>query len=378
MPKPLNDDQTFSVYEGGYDPVAAVEGEGHPALPDHDGELNVGSLSDASSTDQEPPAEEDAVEDTGVQDPPADVDETDAADAEGDSDEKPDESEVDPDASETSPDADESELVPGIDQETARRELKEKTQKRIQSLAKDNKELTTQLDTFRQELDTLKKNQDKSGQSDTEMVAEAQEVAGLDLKPEDIRTMFDKALDGDLDTAVQSFTDMMQQVATNASKTASQETRRTLTQEQQQQALDKTAEQLSSDYSVLDPSSDDFNEPLAQEIVDLRDFYIGRGEPYAEALSKAAKTQLTAAGLWGQEDILNDAPAKATVDTEAAKVTRNQEAARAKAKTDQPPAPGGKAPTAKNPGKTIMDLSDAEFDALTDKELEKMTGTPYS
>lgn len=370
MPQPLSDFDMKGLSTG-YDPVAGMEqssGYADQALDDSDDEgLNVASQetdddlgSDdavAQTEDTETEDDDEAVEVSGEEGDPADGDADSEADT-GDDDQAA---------------VEEEDLVPGVDPKLARQELKEKTQERIRTLANKNRDSEQKLRDLQAKFETLSRQNEQ--RPDEQTMHDAAEAAGVELDAETIKGMWDKAMDGDLDSASTTFTDIMQKVAEQAIKQATTQSQAATTQQQQMNELNKTVESLVTDYSQLDPESPDFDESLALEVRDLRDFYIvQKGMAPAEALTKAAERELTLRGMWGQEDVLND---EGKVDVAAETRKRNSQVAKEKLKVDQPAAPRAKGEGQAEQKRSIMDMTDEEFDAMSDVELEKLTGTQY-
>lgn len=377
MPPEQLNDFDLNQLSSGYDPVGAVEAsigatetlpesdETVPAKADDDDPDNGGDTPEPETGGEEddvPP--EDDTPDGGddIQDPPPAA----ASTEEGGEDDDP--------------------LVPGVDNSISREQLSEKTQERIRSLAarakqldESKRDLERQLREYHDRISNLEKGGGATQQDSADQVMADMQVE-LDLSDDDIKAMFDKAVDGDLDTATGSFKSMMQAVAKTAAmqaaQAASKEATQQVTHRQQLTELQSVVEKLTTDYSVLDPSSNDFDEALSTEVRELRDFYIQRGETYAKALNKAAEITLSQRGLWGETDVLK--PETPPVDKTAAAVeARNKKEAQRKLNTDQPPPPTGKKDVQTQIKKSILDYTDEEFDKLTDAELERMTGTQY-
>jgi len=382
MPQPLKDTEfDMSSLGTGYDPVAAMEeSEGLDANFDPDADDDEG-LSVAPPDEDGGDAEDDSGEDADAD--TSDEDTSDDKTAGEDSDESDDDSDdtadAEADGAKDDKSAKEEELVPGVDNATARETLKQKTQDRIRELANSNRETSQKLKDIEARYEQLQREAEKnnSGQSHQASLEQAAAEVDLDLDPEVLNSMWDKAIDGDYKTATSTFTDIIKKVATQAATQATQSATQATRKEQQMTELNSTVDELTTEYSVLDHDSADFDESLALEVRDLRDFFITqKGMAPGPALRRAAERELSARGVWGQESILNDAPETSTSKAKATQA-HNQKQAKAKASVKQPAAPQSKAETGKTPTKSIEEMSDEEFDQLSNDQLEAMVGTAF-
>lgn len=152
-----------------------------------------------------------------------------------------------------------------------------------------------------------------------------------------------------------------------------------VTQSQQMSALQQAAAELETTFPVFDRSSPDFNEKYTQEVIDLRDAFIVKGENPVAALSKAAKFVIREYGLVDMgvtsEPTLAApaAPQKQTVDEVAKK--RAEVARKLKVAESQPPEMPGESSAAR--GEKAFDLStltEEEFNALPAATLKRLRG----
>lgn len=152
-----------------------------------------------------------------------------------------------------------------------------------------------------------------------------------------------------------------------------------VTQSQQMSALQQAAAELETTFPVFDRSSPDFNEKYTQEVIDLRDAFIVKGENPVAALSKAAKFVIREYGLvdmGGPSEPALAAPAvapKSTVDEVAKK--RAEVARKLKAAESQPPEMPGESSAAR--GERAFDIStltEDEFNALPAATLKRLRG----
>lgn len=87
----------------------------------------------------------------------------------------------------------------------------------------------------------------------------------------------------------------------------SQKMEQKVTQNQQMTALQQAASDLEANFPVFDRNSPDYSEEYTQEVIDLRDAFIVKGDNAVAALSKAAKFVIKEYGL----DSSSEAPSLA-------------------------------------------------------------------
>lgn len=148
-----------------------------------------------------------------------------------------------------------------------------------------------------------------------------------------------------------------------------------VTQNQQMTALQQAASDLEANFPVFDRSSPDYSEEYTQEVIDLRDAFIVKGENAVAALSKAAKYVIKEYGL----DSSSEAPSLATqaaprqVDEVAKR--RTEVSRKLKAAKSQPPELPGESSAAR--GERAVDVStmtEDEFSALPEATLKRLRG----
>lgn len=152
-----------------------------------------------------------------------------------------------------------------------------------------------------------------------------------------------------------------------------------VTQSQQMSALQQAAAELETSFPVFDRNSSEFNEKYTQEVIDLRDAFIVKGENPVSALSKAAKFVLREYDLVDmstQETPSVAAPAAtkaASVDEVAKK--RADIARKMKAAESQPPDMQGESSAARGEKAfDVMQLTEDEFNALPAATLKRLRG----
>ena len=152
-----------------------------------------------------------------------------------------------------------------------------------------------------------------------------------------------------------------------------------VTQSQQMSALQQAASELETSFPVFDRNSSEFNEKYTQEVIDLRDAFIVKGENPVAALSKAAKFVLREYDLVDmstQETPSVAAPAAtkaASVDEVAKK--RADIARKMKAAESQPPDMQGESSAARGEKAfDVMQLTEDEFNSLPAATLKRLRG----
>lgn len=149
----------------------------------------------------------------------------------------------------------------------------------------------------------------------------------------------------------------------------------TMTQNQQMTALQQAAADLEAGFPVFDQSSDQYNAEYTQEVVDLRDAFIVKGDNAVTALAKAAKFVIREYGL---DDVYEATPSladtsKRAVDEVAKK--RAEVSRKLKAAESQPPELPGE--SSANRGERSMDISsmsEEEFNALPEATIKRLRG----
>jgi len=186
------------------------------------------------------------------------------------------------------------------------------------------------------------------------------ETPEIDVSFDKASDMFNAVLDGDLEKATGAFNEA---IRTTAERTAQAVTEQMQGQIKQQGELTKDEMALQAEALVIeqshpefDQNSPDFNESLATEAVELRDFYMTRGFTPVQALRKAV-------------DIV--APAQAAAPAPARDTTVNTDEKTAAANAQPPAIP--KATTSEKPF-DVMTATDEELDKLSDAQMAKLLG----
>ena len=201
---------------------------------------------------------------------------------------------------------------------------------------------------------------------------------------DDAKQMFDRALDGDIDTANELFTSMIRKVATTTANSTAQAVRNefdnTLVQNEQANSEAGVIEVLESSYDVFNPGSEAFSQDAVAETIAMQNGFISQGYTRADAMQTAANYYLKMHDI----PIAGDTPPTAPEETAAeatpapapapkrAKedVERNVEAAQA-----QPPTVDtGRAEPQGAPALDIARMSEEEIYALPESTLKRLRG----
>lgn len=155
----------------------------------------------------------------------------------------------------------------------------------------------------------------------------------------------------------------------------SQKMEQKVTQNQQMTALQQAASDLEANFPVFDRNSPDYSEAYTQEVIDLRDAFIVKGDNAVAALSKAAKFVIKEYGLdsSGEAPSLANKAAPRQADEVAKK--RAEVSRKLKAASSQPPELPGESSASR--GERAADLStmtEDEFNALPEATLKRLRG----
>jgi hypothetical protein len=153
-----------------------------------------------------------------------------------------------------------------------------------------------------------------------------------------------------------------------------QEMSQTVNQDRQMTALQQAANAMEDAYPVFDRNSDDFNEDMTNEVVELRDAFMMKGYEAVDALSKAVKYVVKDHDLDQAQESAPSLAGKAQKSDELAK-KRAQVSRKLKAAEAQPPELPGE--SSSNHGEKGLDLSmmtEEEFDALPEATLKRLRG----
>lgn len=147
----------------------------------------------------------------------------------------------------------------------------------------------------------------------------------------------------------------------------------TVSNNQQASALQQAASTLEAEFPIFNAKSDEYDETLTQEVIDLRDAFIIKGDNPVAALSRAAKFVISENGLVDDTPTLSTAAAKAATDEVSKK--RAEVSRKLKVADSQPPEMTGEGAAVR--GEAALDvasLSEEEFNALPEATLKRLRG----
>lgn len=204
-----------------------------------------------------------------------------------------------------------------------------------------------------------------------EKAEEAPESYDFDAKEVEYQNM---VLDGETEKAVALRREIRKAERDTLEYEMRQEMNQTVNQDRQMSALQQAANAMEDAYPVFDRNSDDFNEDMTNEVVELRDAFMMKGYEAVDALSKAVKYVVKDHDLDQAQESAPSLAGKAQKSDELAK-KRAQVSRKLKAADAQPPELPGE--SSSNHGEKALDLStmtEEEFDALPEATLKRLRG----
>lgn len=204
-----------------------------------------------------------------------------------------------------------------------------------------------------------------------EKADEAPESYDFDAKEVEYQNM---VLDGETEKAVALRREIRKAEREQLEYEMRQEMSQTVSQDRQMTALQQAANAMEEAYPVFNNNSEEFNQDMTNEVVELRDAFIMKGYEAVDALSKAVKYVVKDHDL---DQTVDEAPSlagKAKTTDELAK-KRAQVSKKLKAADAQPPELPGE--SSAHHGEKAMDLSsmtEEEFDALPEATLKRLRG----
>ena len=204
-----------------------------------------------------------------------------------------------------------------------------------------------------------------------EKAEEAPESYDFDAKEVEYQNM---VLDGETEKAVALRREIRKAERDTLEYEMRQEMNQTVNQDRQMTALQQAANAMEDAYPVFDRNSDDFNEDITNEVVELRDAFMMKGYEAVDALSKAVKYVVKDHDLDQAQESAPSLAGKAKKSDELAK-KRAQVSRKLKAADAQPPELPGE--SSSHHGEKALDLStmtEEEFDALPEATLKRLRG----
>jgi len=182
----------------------------------------------------------------------------------------------------------------------------------------------------------------------------------------------DAVTDGDHDKALSIRREIRSAEQSLYEQRVQQASRRTSEQTQAQLELKTTVNELMQEYPVFDAESDQFNNELTDEALELFEYYKGRSDfTPALAVRKAVDlvTRANGVGKAGAEPAAE--PAKPESPPAQDKPTAQQVEKKLKDAASQPPEPTGQPADGDI---DIMSIDEEEFEKLSEQELRKHRG----
>lgn len=252
---------------------------------------------------------------------------------------------------------------PSLSQETEEKTVAEEPKKPMVPKSRLDEVLQKQK-ALQKQLDDLKATQKPAEEAPEEYDFGAKEVEYQNL-----------LLDGEAEKAAALRAEIRKAERTQIEYEMSQKMTDAVSQNQQATALQQAASALEAEFPVFDQKSDQYNEAMTQEVIELRDAFMIKGENAVAALSKAAKYVISEYGLVEDTPTLaaESAPTKKSTDEVAKK--RAEVTRKLKAADSQPPELAGEGASAR--GEKALDistLSEEEFDALPEATLKRLRG----
>ena len=202
-------------------------------------------------------------------------------------------------------------------------------------------------------------------------VAEAPEEFDFGSKELEYQNLL---LDGEAEKAAQLRADIRQAERVQIEYEMTQKMSDTVSNNHQATALQQAATTLEAEFPMFDQKSSQYDEAMTQEVIELRDAFIIKGENPVAALSKAAKFVISENGLVDTAPALSSTAAPATNQDEVAK-KRAQVSKKLSAASAQPPEMQGEG-TATRTDKAldVSNMTEDEFAALPEATLKRLRG----
>ena len=202
--------------------------------------------------------------------------------------------------------------------------------------------------------------------------AEKPDGDGIELSEVDAEALMDAVASGDVEKFKELYSQDRAQIARDVASTLRTEMRQnddaTVSKTLQQQALENAAQEVATTYDVFNDGTETYDATLTDELIDMRDFYISRGQQPADALRAAASTIASREGLLVEAQT-DTPPAKPARDVKP-NVQHKMEAAQS-----QPASLGGESNGAvAEPAIDIWSMSETELERLSEKDLAVLRG----
>ena len=185
-------------------------------------------------------------------------------------------------------------------------------------------------------------------------------------------------LDGEADKAAQLRSEIRTAERQQIEFELTQKVQQSVQEGQQQTALQQAAAELEASFPVFSQGSADYSAELTQEVIDLRDAFIIKGDNAVAALSKAANFVLRDNNLVDMSEAqpaLSDSSAAEKRSVDEVSKKRAEVSRKLKAAEAQPPELPGESSASR--GEKLLDvdsMTDEEFNALPEATLKRLRG----
>lgn len=181
-------------------------------------------------------------------------------------------------------------------------------------------------------------------------------------------------LDGEAEKAAVIRAEIRRAERTQIEYEMTQKMTQTVSHNQQATALQQAANDLEASFPVFDQASAEYNAEYTQEVIDLRDAFMTKGDNAVAALSKAAKYVVREYDLEGAVEAPSLAGKVAPKSDEIAK-KRAEVSRKLKAADAQPPdLPGESSASRGEKGLDMNSMTEDEFNALPEATLKRLRG----
>lgn len=181
-------------------------------------------------------------------------------------------------------------------------------------------------------------------------------------------------LDGEVEKATAVRTEIRKAERAQIEFEMTQKMTKTVSQDREANALQQAASQLENAFPQFNRASDQYDETLTNEVVELRDAFMMKGDNPVAALSKAARFVVREYDL---VDNAEETPALASTPNAADEVAkkRKEVSRKLKAAESQPPEMPGESSAAKGESQyDINNMTEDEFNSLPEATLKRLRG----
>lgn len=156
-----------------------------------------------------------------------------------------------------------------------------------------------------------------------------------------------------------------------------QKMQQTVSNNQTATALQRAASEIESSFPVFDKNSDQYDEGMTQEVIELRDAFIIKGDDPVEALSKAASFVIKSNDMLSNEEGSTLGGSAAPKVDEVAKKRAEVTKKLSQAKAQPPELPGESSSSRGEKPINLATMSEEEFNALPEATLKRLRGDLY-